>query len=169
LILPVLALGACRTPTTSEPCDACGGECTEDSMEAPSRSHTEEPVDYPQSPPSGGDHSACWTTWGVHTEEVAPEHWVHNLEHGGVVFLWNCPEGCDEDVATLTTFVEGLPEGRAVMTSYPDMDVEIAAIAWEHRLLLGCLDTDALQTFFDEHVGHGPEDLTSDPAASCME
>lgn len=168
----ILLLLACATPDTEKnavPCDACGGECLTETTPATSRQHVEGEVAYADYPPSSGDHDACWAEWGVHTEVVQPENWVHNLEHGGVVFLY-APELAEADLAALTAFVEGLPEGRALLTAASDpMDALVAAVAWENRLTLGCYDEAALDGFFWEHLAHAPEDVTSGPGACAMD
>lgn len=166
LLLLFLACSSGEPTTTS--CAYCGSVCQDDTFPETTRDHVTDPIDYPDTPPTNGNHNPCWTTWGAHTEEVPDENWVHNLEHGGVVFLYDCPDGCEDDVATLTAWTATLPAGRWVLTPYSLMpDWPFAAVSWDHRLLTGCLDTDAFQTFFDEHVGRGPEDTTSEPT-SCM-
>jgi hypothetical protein len=171
----LLALLGCRkdapyqsTATASTAsCDACEGGCVDEVVPAASAEHTEEALDYADPPPSGGDHNPCWAPWGVHTEEVPDENWVHNLEHGGVVFLYNCPEGCPEEVATLTRLVESL-EVWALLTPYSELGVPFAAVSWEHRLLLQCVDEDVLDQWFLDHVNRGPESSYGDPSDSCM-
>lgn len=153
---------------TSEPCASCDGDCATTSTPNESRSHVSGDVVYADEPPSSGNHNPCWAAWGVHAESVAAENWVHNLEHGGVVFLWDCPDGCDAEVAELQTYVESLPEGRALMTPYEPAVSRFTVVAWEHKLELGCLDLDAIAAFYEAHVGQGPEDTMSDPAAECM-
>lgn len=150
------------------PCDACDGACVEDVLPLRGRTHVTGDVVYADAPPASGDHHACWAEWGVHADVVTPEQWVHNLEHGGVAFLHQC-SGCDEDVATLSALVQGLDQGRALLTAYDDETIEqpFAAVAWQHRLLLGCVDTAALTDFFDANVGHGPEDTPAPPG--CMD
>jgi hypothetical protein len=169
-----LLLAGCAAPLSStqpgsEPCDACGGDCLEEAEPATSANHVEGDVAYPSYPPTSGDHDACWATWGVHTEPVRTESWVHDLEHGGVVILTGdgvSPDDFDE----LATWVGTLPAGRAVLTPASEpMDAVVAAVSWEHRLLLGCVDMPALQAFFDAHVAHGREDTTADPGACAME
>lgn len=163
--ITLLATGCTTLPNLSE---ICGSDAELSDTTILSAQHVEGEVDYPDHPPMGGDHNECWTSWTAHPTEVPEENWVHNMEHGGVVFLYNCPESCDDEVASLTDFVAGLPTGRAVLTPYAEMDWQFGAVAWEHRLLTGCLDLDAFQSFFDEHVGHGTEDMTGDPGTGCM-
>lgn len=165
--MTLLLLAACGVKPSVESCPTCGGECQDETLAETTRSHTSSPIDYTDTPPTNGDHNPCWATWGAHTEELADENWVHNLEHGGVVFLYNCPDGCEDDVATLTTWTATLDPGRWVLTPYSLMDWSFAAVAWDHRLLVNCVDTDAFQAFYDEHAGRAPEDDTLDPSG-CM-
>ncbi len=160
----VVGTACSKLPPLSEICD---GDASLADTTITGAEHVEGEVEYADTPPMGGDHNACWTTWTAHTTEVPEENWVHNLEHGGVVFLYNCPDGCEEEVTALTAFVADLPTGRGLLTPYAAMASEFAAVAWEHRLLTRCLDLDAFQTFFDEHVAQATEDVTADPAAGC--
>src|SRR5688572_22725277 len=69
----------------SEPCDSCGGDCLLQTYELSEAVHLDEPLDYPDPPPTGGPHHSCWADWGVHDGAVPDDRWVHNLEHGGIV------------------------------------------------------------------------------------
>ncbi len=145
-------------------CAGCGGDCMLETFEITNRQHTLADVDYDTLPPPGGPHDPCWVPWRVYDRAIRTERWVHNLEHGGLVFLYNCPEGCVDDVEELTAFVESLPPGRAVLAPYAEMDRRVAALAWGARLLTDCVDTTALRAFYDESVGRAPENITQDPA-----
>ena len=46
--------------------------------------HVPGPVQYPVTPPVGGDHNATWMNCGVYDKPVPSERAVHNLEHGAV-------------------------------------------------------------------------------------
>lgn len=149
-------------------CDACEADCLSDIVESTSAEHVEGDLDYPDSPPSSGDHSRCWAEWGVHTDdEVPPENWVHNLEHGGVAFLYQTSVGYEAEVAELATYVGGLPHGRALLTAYPDMEWAFAVVSWEHRVRLSCYDLPTMKAFYTANVGHGPEDSLDDPTEDC--
>ena len=56
----------------------------EDVDVGPAGQHTEAAVDYPQSPPAGGDHNPVWQNAGFYEEPVQNETAVHTLEHGAV-------------------------------------------------------------------------------------
>ena len=64
-------------------------------------------VAYASYPPTSGTHAEAAATWGFHTEPVADEVAVHNLEHGGVVVSQNNISA--DDLAKL----------RALLTAYP--------------------------------------------------
>jgi hypothetical protein len=64
-------------------------------------------ISYPSYPPTSGQHAASPTTWGFHTDPVADEVAVHNLEHGGVVVSQN------------NIPADALAKLRALLTSYP--------------------------------------------------
>ncbi|MBA2321104.1 MAG: DUF3105 domain-containing protein [Deltaproteobacteria bacterium] len=81
-------------------CEDCAEACVEEFQVPTAAAHVTGDVIYEDPPPSSGDHDGCWSRWGVHVDPVPDERWVHNLEHGGVVFLYDCPEGCAEEVAT---------------------------------------------------------------------
>jgi hypothetical protein len=166
--LPALvALAACGggdgvNVRDNDTCGACGGACTLETFTFGSRQHTLADVDYETLPPPGGPHDPCWVPWAIYDHEIRTERWVHNLEHGGLVFLYNCPEGCD--IAPLVSLVQSLPPGRAVMAPYAEMDSRFAVLSWGVRMLTECVDTAALQAFYDANVGHAPENITQDPA-----
>ncbi len=130
-----------------------------------SRAHVPEPVDYDDRPPAGGPHSSCWTEFGVHATEVPDERFVHNLEHGAIVYLYRCPEGCATEQASLEALADGRP--FVVVLPYAEMTSRFAALAWGYRLLTDTLDLDAFVAFHDEHVDRAPESITAPPPGSC--
>jgi hypothetical protein len=171
LLLILAACGGEKEPTVEasvEACSVCEGGCLLESIPSPGAAHTTEPIDYADRPPTGGDHNPCWAEWGVHVEAVEDERWVHNLEHGGVAFLYNCPAGCPDEVAAMTALVEGLP-AWALLSPYSEMEAPFAVVSWQRRLVLQCADIDAMRAFYEDNVNHAPESTTSMPSSGCME
>jgi hypothetical protein len=158
---------SCMASDGVSACEDCDTSCTEDYIPEGEAVHIDGDIEYAEYPPTGGDHSRCWWDWGVWTEEVPEERWVHNMEHGGVIFLYNCPEGCETEVATLVDAV-GSNE-RVIVTPYSKMDVRFAAVAWEYRILSQCLDVSQMVGFYNAHFAQGPEDVASMAPAGCMD
>jgi hypothetical protein len=128
--------------------------------------HVTGDVVYTDLPPVGGDHNQCWADWGAHEREVADEKWVHNLEHGGIVFLYSCANGgCANEVDTLRVFVSG--RTQALLTPYAALPTRFAVVAWGVRLTTNCFDMPAFQRFYQQHVDNAPESIASDPPRSC--
>jgi hypothetical protein len=60
-------------------------------------------VTYASRPPASGPHYASVAPrYGVYEQAPPTGQWLHNLEHGAVAILYNCPEGCPEIVQGLT-------------------------------------------------------------------
>ena len=101
-------------------------------------------------------------------------YYVHNLEHGAIVFLYNCPAGCPDVVAQLDDIARAFPSdstceapvrSRVLVTSDPLLPdgVQVAAVAWNVLYTASCFDPYVNQ-FAARHYNHGPEDLCSDGA-----
>ena len=125
------------------------------------------PIDYPDPPPSSGNHDPCWAPWGVHTDPVPARNWVHNLEHGGVVYLHSCERDCDSELAQFTQLAQANP--RTLVTPYPNLPARFALVAWGHRLLSDCVDAEAFEAFYEAHFDHGRESIGSGPPAACTQ
>lgn len=127
-----------------------------------------EPISYSDNPPSSGDHRPSWARWGEY-DYLPPQRWLHNLEHGGVAFLYD-PCVSVAVVEALRSFARSQPEDetgafRWVLTPYPGLSSGVAVVAWEWTWQADCLDVGlkgSLQSFIDEHYRAAPEDLAGD-------
>jgi hypothetical protein len=96
---------------------------------------------------------------------IAPGLWLHNLERGAVVLLYNCSAQCSALVEQLQELYAGLrPGGSAgslkphmLILPYRDMDRPFAAVAWGYLLELDRLEPDRITQFYVQHVDRGPE------------
>ena len=104
-------------------------------------------------PPTSGPHRESITAWGIYTEPVAEWVQVHNLEDGGVILHYNCPQGCPDVVEQLTDIVERNGEDRLILHPYPNMDSRIAVTAWTRMITMEDVDVDAIQEFIDAYKG----------------
>lgn len=53
-------------------------------------------------PPTSGPHMPSLAAWGISAEAIPDTFQVHNLEDGGVLMQYDCPDGCPELVQELT-------------------------------------------------------------------
>jgi hypothetical protein len=146
-------------------CDPRALEHAHDSMAA---MHVPQPLpasDYNSSPPSSGPHCGTWGQYTVYADPALPAcNFLHNLEHGAIVLLYNCPSGCPEIVQQLAQVIQDAPADpdcgsagkRLLLTPYAEMDATIAAAAWGYTFTAECLDDTArtaLLGFITAHQG----------------
>jgi hypothetical protein len=106
-------------------------------------------VDYPQSPPAGGDHNAAWLNCGVYTEPVPNENAVHSLEHGAVWITYD-PALPAEDVATLQAFADN--QSYVLVSPYEGLDTPVAISSWGYQLKVDSVDDERLPVFLQKYL-----------------
>jgi len=127
-------------------------------------------VQYNHNPPTSGCHynlgyGTAPIQAGAYDQPIQPEYWVHNLEHGYIVVLYNCPSGCSSEFQQLRTWLKTLPPDPTRVVPYakvvilPDtsMTVPFAAVSWDWYDPIPNFSIDEVQRFYANHVGHGPE------------
>ncbi|MCD4525986.1 DUF3105 domain-containing protein [Nocardioides sp. cx-173] len=160
VLVPVL-LSQDDDSTSSQGRDG-GGDTTLDAVEEYSdleTSHTEDPVDYEQSPPVGGPHAPVWLDCGVYDEPVSEEHVVHDLEHGTVWITYE-PGLDEESVAAL----EAVLPDNGILSPYDGLEAPVVVTVWERQLELTGADDPRLEQFIDEF---GAGETAPEPFASC--
>jgi hypothetical protein len=125
-------------------------------------------------PPSSGDHYPIWASFQEYDAAVPRGYYVHDLEHGAIDFLYNCPDAgddggaCDAIVAGLRQAVAAIPTDpacdpsvrvRFVLTPDPRIDASVAAAAWGWTYNAECVDLPTLEAFAKAHYAQGPENF----------
>ena len=119
------------------------------------------PVTYTYCPPASGKHYNASGQGPIAPRFYGPEDatipqgWVHNLEHGGIVILYNCARsGCDTNsLDQLRQLVSHFPASprcgiaagiiSPVVTRFDQMKANFAAVVWDRVLFQDKLDTAA--------------------------
>ncbi|MEU7404790.1 DUF3105 domain-containing protein [Streptomyces sp. NPDC044948] len=128
-----------------------------------SRNHVQKKVDYPMSPPAGGDHNPVWADCDakVYKQEVPNENAVHSLEHGAVWVTYT-DKASKNDIKKLTTTVSKTP--YSFLSPRKDQSAPITLTAWGHQLGVEKASDPRVGEFLDKYV-QGPQ--TPEPGASC--
>ncbi len=121
-------------------------------------------LNFPQYPPTSGTHFKNWSQFKIYSQPVTAGYWLHSMEHGAMVILYNCPLGCGADIATLSTFIQSLPldtlcthlpssqvSRRVIMAPDPKAKATFSILAWTWSLEMDCLDTAAIHNFYTAH------------------
>jgi hypothetical protein len=127
-------------------------------------------VTYEHNPPASGAH---WSQTNVaplpsghyFNPPAEEEQWVHNLEHGYMVLLYDCdnfecpPDLVDNLVGTIDTYPLSSVFGysKIVVVPYDGLPHPIAAVAWDHQLYLDAFDDAVLRSFYEMFLDMGPE------------
>jgi hypothetical protein len=126
-----------------------------------SRNHVQGPVQYPQTPPVGGDHAPVWQNCGYYAEAIPTERGVHSMEHGAVWLTYR-PDLPATEVAVLRRLAQ--KQGYVLVSPFPALPTPVVASAWGLQLQLPSA-TDARLAEFVRLYRQGPQ--TPEPGAAC--
>jgi hypothetical protein len=118
-------------------------------------------------PPTSGPHYFTPAIYSFYSEPVALARVLHNLEHGGIYFLYG-PKAPADTVDKLRQIYDKDPRGL-VVAPLPAMKNKIAVGAWTstnpgsnevgtgHLAICTSVDVKAYEAFIKEYRGRGPE------------
>ena len=114
-------------------------------------------------PPVFGNHYDTPRPPNVYDSPVPEGNFIHDLEHGGIVILYNCPSGCPDEVNQFKGLLNSLPRSRdfnevkLVVSPNSKIQAPIALLAWDYEQDLQSYDADAIRAFYVAHLDKGPE------------
>lgn len=127
------------------------------------RDHVTKAVDYPATPPVGGDHNPVWMNCNgdVYPDEIRNTNAVHSLEHGAVWVTYNA--GADKaDVDALAAKVKKTP--YTFMSPVDGQKEPLLLTAWGHQRTVTGADDPAVDAFLEKFV---QGEQTPEPGAAC--
>lgn len=122
--------------------------------------HVTTTVDYPQTPPAGGEHAPVWLNCGVYTEPVPNENAVHSMEHGALWVTYD-PSISDDQLAALR---DKLPSSYAILSPFEGLPSPIVVSGWNSQLQVDDADDARIAEFFEEYW---KSDSVPEPGALC--
>ena len=126
------------------------------------RNHLQGRIDYPQTPPVGGDHNPGWVTCGFYAEPVLTEGAVHAMEHGAAWITWR-PSLPSAQVNRIRSLARG---DHVLASPWADelLPAPVVASAWGLQLKVQSAEDPALAAFVKMYA-NGPQ--TPEKGASC--
>jgi hypothetical protein len=123
--------------------------------------HVEGEVQYPQTPPTGGNHNAMWLNCGVYDQPVPNVNAVHSLEHGAVWVTYD-PARVDADqVAALRS---QLPSTYTILSPYEGIPSPIVVSAWNAQIQVDSADDERIGEFL---AAYWRSTSAPEPNAAC--
>jgi hypothetical protein len=122
------------------------------------------PGEYNSNPPTSGLHYASEAQAGFYDENIytyPAGYLVHNLEHGYVIFWYNCDlldeTGCTELKSQIRAVMDEL--GGVKMIAYPwnSLDVPIAMTSWGRIQKFETFDPEQAKAFYRANLNRAPE------------
>lgn len=110
--------------------------------------HVSERVEYPQTPPAGGNHLNAWLNCGVYTEPQENELAVHSQEHGAV---WVTYDAKRVDAEALASIEAKLPSTYIVVSPFEGLDSPLVLSAWNAQLKLDSVADPRIEEFLEEY------------------
>lgn len=139
--------------------------------EMPSRAHVPEGTDpgpFSTNPPTSGEHYPRPLPAGFYSEADAeqfgehPEGFlVHSLEHGYVIFWYNCDApgvtDCDSLLDEIRQVMDEFDNFKVIAFPWPSIDVPVVMTSWGHRLVMEEFDPISAERFADRNRFRAPE------------
>jgi hypothetical protein len=107
---------------------------------------------YNSDPPTSGPHLPYIAPWGIHTEPIPRQLQAHNLEDGGVMVQYNCPDSCPDLVAKLQAIVSGY-DHQVILAPYPGTKTRLALTAWMRLDAFDDFDEKRIRSFITAYRG----------------
>jgi hypothetical protein len=125
------------------------------------REHLDGDLDYPTSPPIGGNHNEVWANCKFYDSSVPDESAVHSLEHGAVWVTYG-PGAPAQELDTLRELASS--ESHLIVTPYEGMSSTYVLSAWERQLELDSIGDPRFEQFLSTYL-QGP--TTPEPNTAC--
>jgi len=125
------------------------------------RNHVQGKVDYPQTPPVGGDHAPIWQNCGYYSQPIVNEQGVHSMEHGAVWITYS-PDLPPDQVGVLRKLAES--QTYILVSPFPGLPSPVVASAWGAQLELPSATDPELAAFLKQYR-QSPK--APEPGAAC--
>lgn len=142
-----------------------------DAVAVSSANHVAEgsdPGPYPTNPPAGGKHyeedypAGFYTADSPEAQVDHPEGYlVHSMEHGYIIFWYNCAANPALDCADLQQQIRDVMDQtgnlKTIAFPWPSMDVPLALTSWGRILKLNAPDPQIMAQFVRTNRNQAPE------------
>jgi hypothetical protein len=126
------------------------------------------PLNYPSDPPAGGRHYASEFNKGFYDEATIPNqpgdaagYLVHNLEHGYVIFWYNCANldeaACNNLKSQIKTAMAAKNNIKLIAFPWKSIDVPLVMTSWGRLQRFEQFDAGLARAFIESNLNRAPE------------
>jgi len=140
------------------------GEAVPEMVSAPHIPKDTDPGEYNSDPPTSGLHYAEEAEAGFYDSNIytyPAGYLVHNLEHGYIIFWYNCDLLSENECSELKTQIQSVMDelGGIKMIAYPwpAIDVPVVLTSWGRIQKFETFDPEQAKAFYRANLNHAPE------------
>ncbi|RPJ24268.1 MAG: DUF3105 domain-containing protein [Chloroflexi bacterium] len=140
------------------------GESIPEMVSAPHIPKDTDPGEYNSDPPSSGPHYAEEAEVGFYDSNIytyPAGYLVHNLEHGYIIFWYNCDLLSENECSELKTQIRAVMDdlGGTKMIAYPwpSIDVPVVLTSWGRMQRFERFDPEQARAFYRANLNRAPE------------
>lgn len=127
-----------------------------------------DPGPYPTDPPAGGRHYPSTFRAGFYDEEDVTSlprryegYLVHNLEHGYIIYWYNCDAdpsiNCDDLKNAIREVQEEFNMFKTIAFPWPSLEEPVVITSWGRILRLDSPDQEKMRAFYRANLNKAPE------------
>ena len=123
-----------------------------------------DPGEYNSDPPTSGRHYAEEARAGFYDNnkyKFPAGYLIHNLEHGYVIFWYNCDlldeSGCADLKKKIQTTMDDLGGTKLIAYPWPSLDVPLVMTSWGRMEKFESFDADKAKAFYRANLNKAPE------------
>ena len=123
-----------------------------------------DPGQYNSDPPTSGLHYAEEASAGFYDDNIyafPAGYLVHNLEHGYVIFWYNCDlldeSACSDLKSQIRSVMDELGGVKLIAYPWPTLDVPLVMTSWGRMEKFESIDADKAKAFYRANLNKAPE------------
>jgi len=123
-----------------------------------------DPGQYNSNPPTSGLHYANEANAGFYDENIytyPAGYLVHNLEHGYVIFWYNCDQldeaGCSNLKSQIRSVMDELGGTKLIAYPWNSIDIPLVMTSWGHLQRFETFDAEQAKAFYRANLNKAPE------------
>lgn len=140
------------------------GQAIPEMVSAPHIAQDTDPGEYNSDPPTSGLHYAQEAEAGFYDENMytyPAGYLVHNLEHGYVIFWYNCElvseTECSDLKSQIRQVIDDLGGTKLIAYPWPSLDVPVVVTSWTRLQKFEAFDPDEAKAFYRANLNRAPE------------
>lgn len=140
------------------------GEAIPEMAEVPHIPTDTDPGQYNSDPPTSGPHYAQEAETGFFDTNIytyPAGYLVHNLEHGYVIFWYNCDlldeSACSELKSNIRSVMNELGGTKMIAYPWPSIDVPLVMTSWGRLQKFETFDAEKAKAFYKANLNRAPE------------